>query len=88
MMISYRNIPMYKTFNLENIDFSQLTLIKERSKKYKAQDHSRWVYKDVKNNLYYKMWNPTYIRKDNILKGISNGFYDIETTPALMGTIL
>ena len=87
MMISYRNIPMYKTFNLENIDFSQLTLIKERSKKYKAQDHSRWVYKDVKNNLYYKMWNPTYIRKDNILKGISNGFYDIETTPALMGTI-
>lgn len=77
---------MYKSFNLDEIDFSQLSLIKGREKKYGDQDHSRWIFYD-NDNLFYKIWNPTYIRRNNILEGIFSGFYTTETTPALVGTI-
>jgi len=77
---------MYKSFNLENIDVSSFSIVKERKKLYHNQDHSRWVYYD-NNNLYYKIWNSTYVRRDNILEGLNNGFYDDTTTPALKGLI-
>ena len=78
---------MYKSFNLDEIDFSQLSLIKKREKKYRDQDHSRWIYNDKLNSLYYKIWNSTYIRRNNVEEGILSKFYTEETTPALVGTI-
>lgn len=75
------------SISLDSFNFLNMTLIKSREKTYKGQDHSRWVYKDQLNHLYYKLWNPTYIRKDNIIRGIESGFYDKETVPALKGLI-
>ena len=78
---------MYNSFQLDEINFSDLTLTHKRESVYNNQDHARWVYYDKNNNLYYKLWNPTYIRKDNVVNGIKSGFYDSSTTPALKGII-
>jgi hypothetical protein len=37
--------------------------------------------------LYYKIWNPSYVRRDNILAAIESGFYDERTVPALQSLI-
>ena len=78
---------MYNSYQLDKIDFISLNLIHKRESTYGDQDHARWIYYDKHNNLYYKLWNPTYIRKNNIIGGIESGFYDNETTPALKGVI-
>ena len=78
---------MYNSFQLDEIDFTNLKVIHQRESVYEGQDHARWVYYDKNNNLYYKLWNPTYIRKNNVLEGIENKFYDNTTTPALKGVI-
>ena len=78
---------MYNSFQLDEIDFTNLKVIHRRESVYEGQDHARWVYYDKNNNLYYKLWNPTYIRKNNVLEGIENKFYDNTTTPALKGVI-
>ena len=58
------------------------------------QDHSRWVFRTPRKyriagvqDLYLKIWNPTYIRRDNILAGIQSRFYDEQTVPAFFGLI-
>ena len=66
---------MYNSFQLDEIDFTNLKVIHQRESVYEGQDHARWVYYDKNNNLYYKLWNPTYIRKNNVLEGIENKFY-------------
>ena len=78
---------MYNSFQLDEIDFTNLKVIHQRESIWGGQDHARWIYYDKDNNLYYKLWNPTYIRKDNIIGGIKSGFYDNNTTPALKGII-
>ncbi len=78
---------MYNSFQLDEIDFTNLQVIHQRESIWEGQDHARWVYYDKDNNLYYKLWNPTYIRKDNIIKGVESRFYDNTTTPALKGII-
>lgn len=78
---------------LNDIDFERMKLIKETFKWYGNQDHSRWVFKDHKNtlgsqkNIYLKLWNPTYIRRENILKAIESGFLDEKISPAFYGLI-
>jgi hypothetical protein len=51
------------------------------------EDHSRWVFRSARssdsNGLFFKIWNPTYVRRDNILGALGAGFYDERTTPAL-----
>ena len=64
-----------------------LKLIKGKIRYWEEQDHSRWVFYDEKNRLYYKIWNDTYVRRDNILNGINSGFYDNTTCPGLKGVI-
>jgi len=76
-----------KYISLNTIDISSFELIREKISSYKNQDHSRWVFKDPKTNLYYKIWNETYIRKNNILSGVLSNFYDKTTCPALYGLI-
>lgn len=75
-----------KYISLDTIDVSSLELVKERISRYQDQDHSRWIFK--KDKLYYKIWNETYIRKNNIISGILSGFYDNSTCPALYGIIV
>lgn len=81
---------MFDRVNLNEIEIGQMTLIKERYVWHDRQDHSRWVFKLKKGNafncgneLFVKIWNPSYVRRDNILKAIDAGFYDESTTPAL-----
>jgi len=79
---------------LSDIDISKLKLVKEVVQWIGDQDHTRWVFRTPRNyriagvqDLYLKIWNPTYIRRDNILAGIQSGFYDEQTTPAFFGLI-
>ena len=76
-----------KYIPLNTIDIDSFETIKQRMVFYQNQDHSRWVFKDPKTNLYYKLWNNTYTRKNNIISGILSGFYDKTTVPALYGLI-
>ena len=76
-----------KQFSLDEIDVSKFQTIKTRQKYYGNQDHSRWVFYDENNKLYYKIWNDTYIRKNTIIEAFELGFYDKELLPALEGII-
>ena len=77
----------YKIINLDELNLEDSDLIKEREVWHNNQDHSRWVYFNKKENLYYKLWNETYIRKDNVKLGIDVGFYDRKLIPAFVGLI-
>jgi hypothetical protein len=79
---------------LSDIDISQLKLVKEVVVRFGDQDHSRWVFRTPRRyriagvqDIYLKIWNLTYIRRDNVLAGIQSGFYDEQTTPAFFGLI-
>ena len=76
-----------KRIMLDTIDVSKLENIKSREKWYGTQDHSRWLFLDKKQNLYYKIWNDTYIRKDCVPQAIDSGFYDNDNVPALHALI-
>lgn len=59
-----------------------------------GQDHARAVYRTppdfVLNNesdFYIKVWEESYIRRDNLLRALKAGFYDETTVPALRGSI-
>jgi hypothetical protein len=83
-----------ETFQLKDIEIGRMKLIKETCTWHGNQDHSRWVFKDSKKSSinsdkhYFKIWNPTYIRRDNLLKALEAGFLDEQTTPALSGLIV
>lgn len=80
---------------LTDVVIPRLKLVKESTRWYGDQDHSRWVFRTSgqdqlagSEDLYVKIWNPTYVRRDNILRGIAAGFYDEQTTPALRAVIV
>ena len=75
-------------FSLDEIDVSKFQSIKSREKWYDYQDHSRWIFYDKKNKLYYKLWNDTYVRRDTIIEAFESGFYDEQLLPALKGIIV
>lgn len=88
------DIWMPDKFNLSDIEIHRLTLVKEVYLWHQDQDHSRWVFKCSQRNyvkdcryLYFKIWNPDYVRRDNILMAMDAGFFDDKTTPALKGII-
>jgi hypothetical protein len=84
---------------LETVDYSELTfadmyLVRKRVRCVGGQDHSRSVYRGPRlaaqvegSSLLYKVWNPTYARRGNILDGLESGFYDSTTAPALVALI-
>lgn len=83
-----------RILQLTDFNLAKLAVVKETVLWLDGQDHSRWVLKTQmksegrsREELYLKIWNPTYIRRDNILAGIDVGFYDRQTTPALTGLI-
>ena len=75
----------YDIISLESFNPLDMDLIKSREKWYGNDDHSRWVFED--KNLYYKIWNETYIRRDGVKTGIECGFYDKTVVPAFVGLI-
>ena len=77
----------YNIISLDTIDVESMKIVSERTKFYTNQDHSRWVYYDESNNLYYKLWNETYIRKNNVITGFLSGFYDMELVPSFVSFI-
>lgn len=81
----------FRTTRLTDIPLRALTPHKVRLAHYGAQDHCRWVFRGrlagSANPLFYKIWNPSYVRRDNILAAIESGFYDERTVPALHSVI-
>ncbi len=84
----------YEIFQLTDFDLTRLDVVQEYVRWIDDQDHSRWVLRTrrepssfLNKELYVKIWNPTYVRRDNILEGIHVGFYDKQTTPALTGIL-
>ena len=81
----------YRTIRLTDIAMRTLTPFKVSLAHYGAQDHSRWVLRGAPaggtDTFFYKIWNPTYVRRDNILAAIESGFYDERLVPALYGII-
>lgn len=68
-----------------------MRLVRARLNWYGEQDHQRWTYlhrRSCGRALYYKVWNPTYVRRDNMLRAIESGFYDEELTPALRALLV
>lgn len=77
----------YATIDLRDLDLSRLRLVKETYQWIQDQDHSRWIFQARKTGDYLKIWNPTYVRRDHILRGLESGFYDETTVPALQAVI-
>ena len=65
-----------------------LKLVKGKTRYRGNQDHSRWIFHDEKNKLYYKIWNDTYVRRDNIIDGVESNFYNKTICPGLNGIIV
>jgi|TARA_R110002012_G_scaffold93419_4_gene226539 hypothetical protein len=80
-------IDKIKIISLDTIDVQSMTPIYERSKHWGNQDFSRWVFKDESTQLYYKIWNETYVKRNGIVSGLLSGLYDETTVPALVGLI-
>ena len=74
-------------YSLDEIDVTKFKTIKARQKWYGNQDHSRWIFYDEVNKLYYKIWNDTYVRRNTIVEALELGFYDDKILPALKGLI-
>ena len=73
--------------SLDTIDVANMTPVYERSKYYGPFDYSRWVFRDESTRYYYKIWNETYVKSNNIISGLISGLYDETTVPALKGLI-
>ena len=80
-------IDKIKIISLDTIDVKKMTPIYERSKYWGELDFSRWVFRDETTNLYYKIWNDTYVKRNGIISGLISGLYDETTVPALVGII-
>ncbi len=67
-----------------------MELVRSRLNEYGDQDHVRWTFrqKSWHGTLYYKVWKPTYIRRNGILLGLESGFYDETTVPALKSILV
>lgn len=79
--------------DLSEIDLGRLRLVKQVVRRYGGQDHSRWVFAGSlggrrQSRVFVKIWNPTYVRRDNLLRGLAVGFYDADTAPALQALIV
>ena len=80
-------IDSIKIISLDTIDVPNMTPIYERAKYWGKHDFSRWVFKDESTNLYYKIWNETYVKRNGVVSGLLSGLYDETTVPALVGLI-
>jgi hypothetical protein len=83
-----------ETIDYSEIAFADMHVVRKRIRWVDGQDHSRWVLKGPSRSsrapgarLYYKVWNPSYVRRDNILDGLHSGFYDRTVAPALVALI-
>ena len=70
------NAKEYEISFLEEIDCSTMDLIKCRWRKGKdTVDHCRNIYYDKNTNLYYKIWNKTYIHNESFTTAMKNNIF-------------
>lgn len=80
-----------ETVPLSSIDVDRLVLMVERIVWRGGVDHSRWVFRSPRGDplpMVYKIWNPGYVRAENVLTGIAHGLYTDTTVPGLRGIIM
>jgi hypothetical protein len=84
----------YDVWRLQDINLASLRLVKQVVRWFGAQDHSRWVFYIPRaarlvaaRDVYVKIWNASYVRRDNVVQAIDAGFYDERTVPALRALI-
>lgn len=80
----------YRSASLSEIPLETLVPVKVTLSRCGSQDHDRWVFRSRGSDTeayFYKIWNSTYVRRDNLLDAIACGFVDDETAPALDGLI-
>lgn len=69
----------------------RIHLVRERLNFYGDQDHQRWTFRRRGLNgrtLFYKIWNPTYVRSNTMIEAIEAGFYSDDLTPALRAVLM
>ena len=74
--------------NLSDLDFSKCEVIKDKYNRIdnNGVNHGRIIYFDEEHNVYYKIFNKDYIRRDNFVNAIDSNFYEY-LAPALKDII-
>jgi hypothetical protein len=82
---------MLNRISLASIPIDDLVLWHEKVVWRNGKDHCRWVLASRRSDgvrHVFKIWNPGYVRRDNILWALERGLYDRSVTPALWGIIV
>lgn len=67
----------YEIVFLEDIDCSDMKIIKERNHRHNdTLNHYRVIYYDRKTNLYYKIWEKEYIHNASFTRAMLNNIFD------------
>lgn len=67
--------PIYRLESLHE-RLSKMQCVQDKRMYKRRQNHSRAVYFDEPNQLYYKVWPKRYILRDAVANAFSVGFYD------------
>lgn len=84
-------MPAPRVIQLAEVPLRHLKPFKVRLRKIGGQDHCRWLFsggmRDAPGTFFYKLWNPRYVRRDNVLAAVDAGFYDERLVPALYALV-
>ena len=73
--------------NLNDIDTTHCRIVLDKAGRVvDGINHGRQVVHDEEKNLYYKIFDDEYCRRENFIKAYEAGFYD-KLAPALIGLI-
>ena len=63
---------------LSDLDFSNCKVIKDKYNRIDntGVNHGRIIYFDEYNNIYYKIFNSGYVRRNNFIEAVNCGFYE------------
>ena len=73
--------------NLNDIDTTHCRIVLDKAGRVvDGINHGRQVVHDEEKNLYYKIFDKEYCRRENFIRAYDAGFYD-KLAPALIGLI-
>ena len=79
---------MLERIDLIDIDTTQCRIILDKAGRVvDGVNHGRQVIQDEEKDLYYKIFDKEYCRRENFIKAYEVGFFD-ELTPALQSLIV
>jgi hypothetical protein len=77
---------------LNALDLGRMSLIRQLVEHRGGEDHSRWVLggpsPDGTEPWVYKVWNPSYVRRDTLGPALALGLYGRDVVPAFRGMII